>query len=245
MSRLHAEGLTVTRAGRPVLRELSLSLAAGEMVALLGANGSGKTTLLRTLLGLIRPDSGTVRLDGHPLAAMNRRAIAQAIAYVPQQPRMAFAFTVAEMVAMGGAPTTGWATGRATGRPDGPRIREALERAGIAHLARRPVTALSGGEQQSVLIARALVQGAPVLLLDEPSAALDPGQKQRLFTTLATLVGEGMAVLASIHDPLAARRHFDRAVVIHAGALLADGPATQALTPAILARAYDMAPQDW
>jgi iron complex transport system ATP-binding protein len=235
MSVLRAEDVIVSRGRRQVLRGLSLAVRPGEMVALLGSNGSGKTTLLRAMPGFITPDEGQVTLDGTPILSLRRGAIARAIAYVPQKHRAVFPFTVREMVAMGRVAVMGY---RSVARGDD-AVASALHRAGIAHLADRPYTSLSGGEQQSVLIARALAQGAPFLLLDEPSAALDPGQKARLWGTLRALAREGMGILVSLHDPDAARRSFDRAVVMREGRVLADGPAAATLTEALLAVAYD------
>jgi iron complex transport system ATP-binding protein len=235
MSVLRAEDLVVARGRRQVLRGLSLAVRPGEMVALLGSNGSGKTTLLRTMLGFITPGAGLVTLDGVPILSLRRRAIARAIAYVPQKHRAVFPFSVREMVAMGRVAVLGY---RLAGRGDDV-VSSALARAGIAHLAERSYISLSGGEQQSVLIARALAQGAPFLLLDEPSAALDPGQKARLWATLRILAQEGMGILVSLHDPEAARQSFDRAVVMREGRVLADGPAATTLTGALLAVTYE------
>lgn len=233
---LRAEVLSLSRDGRPVLREVSLALAPGEMVALLGANGSGKTTLLRLLLGLLKPDSGRVSLDGEPIASLARRQIAMRIAYVPQSHQPTFPFTVAEMVAMGRAPATGWDRRRTSDQMTG----EAIERVGIAPLAGRLYTTLSGGERQSVLIARALAQGARVLVMDEPTAALDLGQRERVMLLLRQLSADGFTVLATTHDPIDALRHFHRAIALHHGQVIADGPCRDVLDRALLGRCYDI-----
>jgi iron complex transport system ATP-binding protein len=179
-------------------------------------------------------------LDDTAILSLRRRAIARAIAYVPQKHRAVFPFTVREMVAMGRVAVIGYRFAGKSGAGHGKdAVTSALERAGIAHLADRIYTSLSGGEQQSVLIARALAQEAPFLLLDEPSAALDPGQKKRLWATLRCLAQEGMSVLVSLHDPDAARGSFDRAVVMREGRVLADGSAAAILTDELLAAAYD------
>ncbi|WBO22820.1 ABC transporter ATP-binding protein [Sphingomonas abietis] len=233
---LRAEALSLSRDGRPVLRDVSLALEPGEMVALLGANGSGKTTLLRLLLGLLKPDAGRVLLDGEPIASLSRRQIATRIAYVPQSHQPTFPFTVAEMVAMGRAPATGWDRRRTADTITG----EAIERVGIAHLADRLYTALSGGERQSVLIARALAQGARTLVMDEPTAALDLGQRERLMTLLQQLSADGFAVLATTHDPDQALRRFGRAIALHEGHVIADGPSRTVIDRALLSRCYDI-----
>jgi iron complex transport system ATP-binding protein len=236
---LCAEAIGFTRDGRSVLQDVSMTVRTGEMVALLGANGSGKTTLLRLLLGLLAPDQGRVLLDDRPISSLRRREVARRIAYVPQRHRAVFPYRVREIVSMGRSPVVGWGGTE----PGDVTVAQALERARIPHLAERPYNALSGGEQQSVLIARALAQAAPILLLDEPSAALDPGQRERLIGTLCTLAQDGVAILASIHEPDVARRSFDRAIVLGGGHVLTDGPAEQTLTPSLLAQAYSL--PDW
>ncbi|UAK25819.1 ABC transporter ATP-binding protein [Sphingomonas nostoxanthinifaciens] len=217
-----------------MLRDVSLELGGGEMVALLGANGSGKTTLLRLLLGLLRADVGLVLLDDAPILSMPRRAIARRIAYVPQRHLPTFPFTVAEMVAMGRVSITGWA-----GKTSGASVAQtALDRVGIGHLARRAYTTLSGGEQQSVLIARAMMQGADILLLDEPTAALDPGQSAHVLSLLRQLAAHGLSVLATTHDPTEALRTFSRALVLSDGRIIADGPCADVLDAETLTRCY-------
>jgi iron complex transport system ATP-binding protein len=231
---LEAHGLGFRRAGRQILDGISLSLGPGDMVALLGPNGAGKTSLIRILLGLLPPQQGEVWLDGTPLTQWDRRAVARRLAYVPQRHRAVFPFSVSEIVAMGRVPVSGW-TLRAADRPT---IVEALDRTRAGHLAARAYTTLSGGEQQSVLIARALAQGARTLILDEPAASLDPGQRHRLMETLRALAADGYAILASSHDIDEARRAYPRAMVLTDGRMIAEGPAGAILTPATLAQAY-------
>lgn len=231
---LTAHDLGFRRAGRQLLHGVSLALVPGDMTALLGPNGAGKTTLIRILLGLLLPQQGEVRLDGTPLAHWNRRAAARRLAYVPQRHRMVFPFSVSEIVAMGRAPVSG-ATAR---RADRPAIADALERTRTSHLAMRAFTTLSGGEQQSVLIARALAQGARTLILDEPAASLDPGQRYRLIETLQVLASEGYAILASSHDIEETRHGYARALVLSDGRIIAEGPAGGILTPETMMEAY-------
>ena len=233
---LEGRGLTFRFGHREVLHEVSLALTSGDCVALLGANGSGKTTLLRLLLGLARPDSGEVLLDGRPLTTQARRAIARRMAYVPQAHVPSFPFSVREIVTMGRTPTAGW-----RGRPntsDDLAVGDALSRIGMLEFAERSYAALSGGERQAVLIARALAQGAGILLMDEPTASLDLGQQTRLMTVLADLAREGHAILMSTHQPDLALRWFNRAILLDQGAVLSDGPPEETLTPDNLSRLY-------
>jgi len=233
---LEARGLSFRLGERQVMAEVSVALEAGDCAALLGANGAGKTTLLRALLGFVRPDRGEVWLDGRPLGAHGRRAIARRIAYVPQAHVPSFPYTVREIVSMARAPTSGWGSTRTDA--DEPAISGALDRLGLTALAERSYASLSGGERQAVLVARALAQGAQILLMDEPTASLDLGQQARLMALLRDLAGEGHAVLMSTHQPELALRWFNRAVLLHDGEVLGDGPPRSVLTPETLSRLY-------
>ena len=233
---IEARGLSLRLGDRQVMGDVSLDLTPGDCAALLGANGAGKTTLLRALLGFVRPDAGEVRLDGRPLAAHGRRAIARRIAYVPQAHVPSFPYTVREIVAMARAPASGWGPVRTA--EDEAAISGALARLGLTGFAERSYAGLSGGERQAVLIARALGQGAQILLMDEPTASLDLGQQARLMGLLAELAAEGRAILMSTHQPELALRWFNRAVLLHGGEVLGDGAPRAVLTPETLSRLY-------
>ena len=233
---LEARGLSLRLGERQVMADISLGLNPGDCAALLGANGAGKTTLLRTLLGFVRPDRGEVRLDGRPLAAHGRRAIARRVAYVPQAHVPSFPYTAREIVAMARGPASGWGPVRTA--EDEAAIEGALERLGLTAFAERSYAGLSGGERQAVLIARALAQGAQILLMDEPTASLDLGQQARLMALLGELAAEGRAILMSTHQPELALQGFNRAVLLHQGAVLADGPPRELLTAEALSRLY-------
>ncbi len=233
---IEARGLSLRLGARPVMRSVSLGLMAGDCAALLGANGAGKTTLLRSLLGFVRPDSGEVRLDGRPLGALGRRAIARRVAYVPQAHVPSFPYTAREIVSMARAPTSGWG-GRLTPQ-DEAAVSGALARLGLTGFAERSYASLSGGERQAVLVARALAQDAQVLLMDEPAASLDLGQEARLMGLLGELAREGRAILMSTHQPDLALRWFNRAVLLHEGEVLADGPPREVLTQEALSKLY-------
>jgi len=213
------------RGRRVVLRNVTMGIAAGRRTALLGANGSGKTTLLRILLGLLRPASGTVLLNGVSLDRMSRKEAARQIAYVPQEHTPVFPYRAADVVAMGLIPADPiWGAARAGHRA---AAVAAMERAAVPHLADRPYTELSGGERRSVLIARALAQGTRILLLDEPVAGLDYGQQLRLQKILHGLAAEGYAILATSHDPLRLGDEFDDAILLREGSVAWNGAASE------------------
>jgi iron complex transport system ATP-binding protein len=237
MTRLAVESLSFARDGRRIVDDVSFAVQPGQMVALLGPNGAGKTTILRLVLRLLRPQGGRITLDGRPIAGMTRRDVASRIAYVPQGHRVAFPYRVRDVVALGrlaaGTPVSPFVSAA-----DRAAAQQAMAHLAIGHLADRSYAALSGGERQSVLIARALAQGARLLLLDEPETGLDYGQQLRLFDLLRRLAAEGYAVLATTHDPLRAARVFTRAVLLRDGRLVDDGPAAEVLSATAIAGLY-------
>lgn len=208
---------------RQVLRDVSFSLNAGESIALLGANGSGKSTLMRLLLGILRPQHGEIRLDNRPLHQLPNRERAHRMAYVPQDHGVAFPFRVREVVDMGRLPHRNL-TGRVSNK-DRRHTDAALDRLGIIDLAERNYTELSGGQRQLVLIARALAQGASILILDEPVTGLDYGNQHRLNTHIRDLANSGYSILQSTHYPEHALAAASRVILLQEGRILADGPA--------------------
>jgi iron complex transport system ATP-binding protein len=236
MTLLRTESLSYQLGHRPILQNLSVSLQAGDNIALLGANGAGKSTLMRLLLGLIRPSSGQVYLGDQPLTALNRRAIAQQLAYVPQSHVPSFPYKVEHIVAQGRLPVTG--LGRAPSSADLDAVSHALAQLGIETLRERPYTALSGGERQLVLIARALVQQARLIILDEPITGLDFGHQLRLLALLQRLAEQGLCVLSSSHRPEQALAASNRVLVLHDGRLIADGAPHEVIDSALMQRLY-------
>ena len=229
---LTGAGAGLSMAGRWLVRDASISVEPGHLLALLGPNGSGKSTLLRLLAGVWAPSAGTVTLDGAPLARVPRRALARAVALVPQDTHIAFAFSVREIVAMGRHAHLGrFERERASDRA---AIAEAMARADVAGIADRDATELSGGERQRVLIARSLATEARHLLLDEPTASLDVAHALDVLALCRRLADDGHAVAVALHDVNLARRYATDAVLLREGAVVASGPADRVLTPALV-----------
>jgi len=232
---LDVSGLQYRYGGKSVLDGVDLQVRPGEVVSLVGPNGAGKSTLLKCLNRILRPHAGSVTLDGQALHAMSRRQLAQRVAYVPQQTAAAMALSVADMVALGRAPYRG----SAGAGHDFEIVADAIERLDLQALALRSYDQLSGGERQRVLLARALAQQAPFLLLDEPTSDLDlRHQVQAMSIARALAQQQGAGILIAIHDLGLASRFSDRLVMLHQGRNVAQGPWQEVLTPANIAMVY-------
>jgi iron complex transport system ATP-binding protein len=222
-----------------VLHGVGLRVRYGELVSVLGPNGAGKTTLARIVSGVLRPSRGDVELTGRPIASLSRREIARHLAVVPQEGSVPFPYEVREMVSMGRAPRLG-PLGH-LGEGDRAAVQRALDQLGLSDMAERRYPTLSGGEKQRVLLARALAQEAPALLLDEPTAHMDLGHRLFAFEQVRGWVDEAPAERAALvvsHDLSVAARFADRVLVLHRGQVAAEGPPAQALTAELIARVY-------
>jgi iron complex transport system ATP-binding protein len=236
---LVAEELEFGHRGRPIGRGISFRLERGQVLCLLSPNGGGKSTLIRTLLGLLPPVAGRVLLDGRELNAWSRREIAQRLGYVPQHHEAHFPFAVMDIVLMGrAAHLSRFAAPSARDRDIAERALDAL---GIAALRDAVYTEISGGERQLVLIARALAQQPEALLLDEPAANLDYGNRARVLAHVRHLADSGIAVLMSTHEPEHALSGADRVLMLKEGMMFAEGAPRALLTRERLDSLYGIA----
>ncbi|HWP64108.1 MAG TPA: ABC transporter ATP-binding protein [Candidatus Binatia bacterium] len=230
---LALEGVAAAYRQREVLVGIDLAVGAGERVALVGPNGAGKSTLLRVAAGVLLPTAGQVRLLGRPIGELDRVAVARRLAVVPQGASLPFAARVEEVVALGRLPHEHPLLG--LGPADRAAVAAAIERVGIGHLVGRDARELSLGERQLVLLALAVAQGSPLLVLDEPTVHLDLRHQVEVMALLADLNDrEGTAVVAVLHDLRLAARFFPRIVVLDRGRIAADGPPGEVLGPELV-----------
>lgn len=236
---LEIERVSFSYGDTPALRDVSLTLAPGRFVGLLGPNASGKSTLVRLALGLLRPARGTVRLEGVDLARRSRGEVARRLALVPQGAALPLTFSALDAVVMGRTPHLRLLAQE--GPADLAIAREALARVGAGALAERPLGALSGGERQLVLLARALAQQPGALLLDEPTTHLDVAHQVEALDLVARLVRErGLAALAVFHDLGLAAAYCDEVVLLCRGEVAARGGVEETFTEEVLRKVYGL-----
>jgi iron complex transport system ATP-binding protein len=233
---LESLAVSVERGGRKILREVTVHLEPGKFTAIVGPNGSGKSTLLRAMAGLWAVSAGEIRFDGTPLPRLARREIARRIAFVPQDTRIDFAFTVQELVAMGRHPHRGRFQ-RESGI-DRAAVADALRRCDVEHLADRAANELSGGERQRVLIARSLAAQPEVVLLDEPTSSLDIEHALDVLDLCRELARDGRAVAVALHDLNAVARYADLVVLMDEGQVDGTGPVHTVLTPDAIRKVF-------
>lgn len=230
------QGVSVGYAGKPLLSNVQLCLAEAEIVCLLGCNGSGKTSLLKTLLGLLPPLAGEIKIAGREIHQWSQRELAQQMAYVPQAQLSRFSFRVLEMVLMGCQSRLG--PFAVPGANEQQRALAALKQLDIAHLADCAMDQISGGERQLVLIARALLQSPRLLVMDEPAASLDFGNQIKLLAQVKRLKQQGIAVLMSTHHPRHAELLADSVALVEPGHGLRQGAVAGQLQVSGLAQLY-------
>ena len=239
---LEVRGLDLDYGRRPVLHDIHLSLAAGELVALIGPNGAGKSSLLRCVTGLVKPKRGDVVLDDEPLEHIDRAELARILAVVPGQTVVAFPMRVEELVALGRIPHEHPLLGPR--EADRLAVDAALTRVGISDLRGRDVRELSLGERQLVVLAMAVAQQARLLLLDEPTVHLDLRHQVAVMELLRDLARrDGVTVLAVLHDVALARQFFDRIVLLDEGTVIADGRPTDVLSASNVRAVYGIDPR--
>ena len=232
MTQIAAGHISISKGGREILRDVSMSGAGGEFIAIIGPNGAGKSTLLASLAGLLKPDTGTVAIDGRALSAWNGRELARKRAYLPQNPRCEWPISVERLVALGLTPVLPVFGGF----PGALRLRidEVLAACDLLALRDQPATTLSGGELARAMLARTLVGDPDVLIFDEPLEGLDPRHTLATAERLSELARGGKLVIASMHDLTLAARHAGRIVALDRGRVAADGTPGQVLTSALI-----------
>ena len=233
---IEVKNLSFSYGDRPVLHDISFRVEKGEFLSILGPNGVGKSTLFRCVLGLLSGYTGQVLVDGADSRSFSVREAARHIAYIPQSSHPIFNYSVFDIVLMGS--TSGLSTFRSPKKQDTELCRWALEKVGIPHLSDRCFHRLSGGEQQLVLIARALVQKAPILMLDEPTASLDFGNQLLVLEQCRNLAREGYTVIQTTHNPEQSYRYSDRILTIQHGRVLAEGTPKEVLTEKTIRALY-------
>ncbi|WP_375202169.1 ABC transporter ATP-binding protein [Hyphococcus sp.] len=217
--------------GAAILKDASLSAGPGEFIGLVGPNGAGKSTLLRVAAGLQKPSAGSCRIDGAPANKLSAPERAQRLSWLPQAREVAWAMTAREIVALG---RFAWGAAQRENAEDTAAVTQALQEAGAAGFADRLVHTLSGGELARVHLARLLAGRTPIILADEPVAALDPAHQISVMTLLRAKANEGRTVIAALHELPLAARYCTRLVVLNTGSIVADGVPQDVLTHALM-----------
>lgn len=233
---IQVENLYFSYGTHEVLKNVSFTAEYGQFLSVLGPNGVGKSTLFRCMLGSLRPAKGNISIDGTSVSHLSAAQLARRIAFIPQSHNPVFNYSVFDMVLMGTTSQTGIFS--APGKYQAELAENALEKLGISHLKERSYSHISGGERQLVLIARALAQQAKILVMDEPSANLDFGNRLRVMQRVQQLVTEGYCVIQSTHDPDQAYLYSDRILALYAGEVLAWGTPQKTVCNALISTLY-------
>lgn len=230
---VRVNGITAGYGNTVVLHDISVKMAAGRICALIGRNGSGKTTLMRCINGILKPLAGTISISGREISSMKRDEIARLISLVPQGNYSPFQFSCLEIILMGGASRIKpWSAPCAKEKQ---RALGICREVGVADLAERPFNCLSGGQKQLIMLARALHQDSPVMLLDEPNSHLDFPNQHMMMGLMRRFVRErGVTALITLHDPNLALQYCDDVVMLRAGRVVATGPTAKMLDDAHL-----------
>ena len=238
MTEIGATSLVIRRGGRAIVQNATLRAQSGELVAVIGANGAGKSTLLASLAGLLAPDSGTILIDGHAIAAFTRVELARLRAYLPQNPRCEWPISVERLIALGLTPTLPVFGDLPAAFET--RITEMLAQWDLRPQREQAATTLSGGELARAMLARALVGDPNILIADEPISGLDPRHALDTLARLRALAASGKLVIISIHDLTLAARYATRLIVIDRGRIVTEGRPGEILTPALLRDVFEV-----
>ena len=233
---IRVEKLCFSYGARQVLRDVSFKTEKGDFLTVLGPNGVGKSTLFRCVLGILKGYSGVICADGRDIRTLSRRQMAGVMSYIPQKHGTAFAYSVLDTVLMGTTHKLGTFSSPKTKQVE--QAQTALAQVGISDLEERKFTELSGGEQQMVMIARALSQQAGLLMMDEPTASLDYGNREKILSLLRDLTGQGYTVILSSHDPQHALSYSNKVLALKDGQVEAFGKTSDVLTSELLQKLY-------
>ncbi len=239
MQALTIRDLNFYYGSRLILNDVTFSVPFGSICGLLGPNGSGKTTLFRCINGFLKPTTGTVEINNTSLAQMSRQEIAQNISIVPQQTNNVFGFKVVDMVVMGRSPTLEiWQKPTPFDRINAVDL---LKELGVEHLTERPFNEISGGERQMVLLARAIFQNTPIMLLDEPTSHLDLKNQVKIMELVRSVALEkGITVIMTLHDPNLALNYCDEIVLLKNGRIVDMGEKGRVLIDKSLSAVYEL-----
>jgi iron complex transport system ATP-binding protein len=233
---VEVRNLSFAYGSQPVLRDVSFTANSGEFLSILGPNGVGKSTLFRCVLSLLHDYTGDITVEGHNARSLSIRETAKYIAYIPQSSNPAFNFSVFDIVLMG--TTSGLSAFSTPRKEDSERVEWALEKTGIPHLKDRCFHRISGGERQLALIARALVQRSPVLMLDEPTASLDFGNQILVLSQARALAREGYTVIQTTHSPEQTFMFSDRVIALKGGRVICEGSPKDVLDKKLMSDLY-------